>query len=330
MAKAKVVTKRKRPAKVKETAVAVVDKERPRERDHSEPHVSAEKMTREKVIRAFDVLGITSKLDGQNKKELFVDLAIAYNLNPMKRELHAMEIAGALVPEVGYEVYIKRAEQSQRLEYWNTEVTGEIDLANWQKSTYCVTLVVKRKDRPKEQRFDSWFSECVGLRDGKPNSMWIKRPRFMTWKCAVAMMRIAFPEVLSEMPYIDAEYSEDMMTEGEKIPSIAEPQPTAGSKVSENGKKIDEPSVEKKPDTLEAVRAEVQATYSDMARVVNTTKDENGTEVKVRLFSLEELKKHETNILAHKADIEWFHEWLKAQKVELSNRKLDYSLADKK
>jgi hypothetical protein len=127
-----------------------------------------------------------------------------------------------------------------------------------------------------------------------------------------------------------AERGEDVENPDDAPPAISSPQPTGGARVSENGKKIgDPPATEKKADSLDAVRAEVQETYTDMAKVIDT-KQVEGREEKIRLFSLAELKQHETDILAHKTDIEWLREWLKTQKLELSNRKLDYSLAAKK
>lgn len=248
------------------------------------PMPPVEKMTRDRVIAAFDALGITSKLDGQKKKELFVEIALAFNLNPLKRELHAMEISGVLVPEVGYEVYVKRAEKSQRLEYWYTDAKGEIDRKDWRASTYCVTLVVKRKDRKREQRFDAWFNECVGIREDKPNSMWAKRPKFMTWKCAVAMLRIAVPEELGEMPYMDAEYSDEMVEPAH--PSIAEPRSVTVTQLTREAGKEDHIAPRNETDEIDAeyeqalnlAKSEVKSMYATMVKsgLYDMEEDEKG------------------------------------------------------
>jgi hypothetical protein len=267
--KTRKTTKRGRP---KGKGTAMVKTGLPKtEKVKVETPITEPRITREKIIQAFDVLGITSKLDSQKKKELFVELALTFNLNPLKRELHAMEISGILVPEVGYEVYVKRAEKSGRLEYWYTEPKGEVDQSDWRKSTYCVTLIVKRKDRKREQRFDAWFNESTGIKDGKPNSMWAKRPKFMTWKCAVAMLRIAIPEELGEMPYIDAEYSAEMVEP--EHPQLTEPQ----EKQLENlGAQLDKELEPIKPDDLQlkTAREELNAVYHSMQQSKLYTKEE--------------------------------------------------------
>lgn len=178
-----------------------------------------ESMTEAKIIEAFDALGITSKLDAQRKK-LFIAVAREFNLNPLRREIHAVKMGGGddeegggvLVPVVGYEVYIDRAEETGRLEYWMLEESGQIDHSDWRKSTYAVTVIIKRRDWPREFRWTVRYVEAVGLKWNKtkgghqPNSMWQKRGHFMTQKCAIGQsFRLVFREILRGMPYIDAE-----------------------------------------------------------------------------------------------------------------------------
>jgi hypothetical protein len=175
-------------------------------------------MTESKIIEAFDAMGIMAKLDEPQKK-LFIAVAREFQLNPLRREIHAVrmggdgeESGGTLVPVVGYEVYIDRAEATGRLEYWYLEETGEIDPADWRKSSYRVTLVLKRRDWPKEFRWTVRYIESVGLKYNKtkggyePNSMWRKRGHFMTQKCTIGQgFRMVFREILRGMPYVDAE-----------------------------------------------------------------------------------------------------------------------------
>jgi len=183
------------------------------------PPVQREVMTEAKILEAFDAMGITAKLDEQ-KKKLFLAVAREFQLNPLRREIHAVKMGGGddeegggmLVPVVGYEVYIDRAEETERLEYWYLEEAGEIDPNDWRKSTYLVTLAIKRRDWPKEFRWSVRYTEAVGLRWDKAkrchevNSMWRKRGHFMTQKCAIGQgFRLVFREILRGMPYIDAE-----------------------------------------------------------------------------------------------------------------------------
>lgn len=186
-------------------------------REISIPQPQREVMTEAKIIEAFDAMGITAKLS-QPQKKLFIAVAREFQLNPLRREIHAVQMGGddgeggTLVPVVGYEVYIDRAESTGRLEYWYPEETGEIDTTDWRKSTYRVTLIVKRRDWPKEFRWTVRYTEAIGLKYNKtkgahePNSMWRKRGHFMTQKCAIGQgFRLVFREILRGMPYVDAE-----------------------------------------------------------------------------------------------------------------------------
>jgi len=182
-----------------------------------QPIARREGLSESKIIEAFDALGITTKLNEQQKK-LFIAVAMEFQLNPLRREIHAVRMGGdeegkegTLVPMVGYEVYIDRAEETGRLEYWYLEEAGEI-AEDWRKSTYLVTLVIKRRDWPKEFRWSVRFVEAAGLKwDSSKrvhilNAMWRKRGHFMTQKCTIGQgFRMCFREVLRGMPYIDAE-----------------------------------------------------------------------------------------------------------------------------
>jgi len=188
------------------------------ERETVRPQSQRENMTEAKILEAFDLMGITAKLNVQQKK-VFLAVAREFQLNPIRREIHAVRISGddedgggTLVPVVGYEVYIDRAEETGRLEYWCLEEAGEIDSTDWRKSTYRVTLVVKRRDWAKEFRWTVRYTEAIGLKWNKtqrchePNSMWRKRGHFMTQKCTIGQgFRLAFREILRGMPYVDAE-----------------------------------------------------------------------------------------------------------------------------
>lgn len=203
------------------------------------PQVQREIMTDAKILEAFDLMGITAKLNAQ-QKNLFLAVARDFRLNPLRREIHAVKMGGdgdegggTLVPVVGYEVYIDRAEETGRLEYWYIEEAGEIDTTDWRKSTYRVTLVVKRRDWPKEFRWAVRYTEAIGLkwnnaqRCHEPNSMWRKRGHFMTQKCTIGQgFRLAFRESLRGMPYVDAEIenSENGGAQEEEKGKLREPQ----------------------------------------------------------------------------------------------------------
>ena len=197
----------------------------PAVREVSVPQPQREVMTEAKIIEAFDAMGITAKLS-QPQKRLFIAIAREFQLNPLRREIHAVQMGGddgeggTLVPVVGYEVYIDRAESTGRLEYWHLEETGEIDPNDWRKSTYRVTTIIKRRDWPKEFRWTVRYVEAIGLKYNKtkgtqePNAMWRKRGHFMTQKCTIGQgFRLVFREILRGMPYVDAEI--ENVTNGE-------------------------------------------------------------------------------------------------------------------
>ena len=320
-------------------SLAVVEKPQP---------PAVEQMTEARIIEAFDILGITAKLKDEKQKRLFIAVAKEWNLNPLKREIHAVAMGGGdddegggggvLVPVVGYEVYIERAEATGRLEYWNVTEEGVVDMADWKKSTYAVTVEIKRRDQPKPFTWKVRFVEAVAIKRStqKPNAMWAKRPYFMTTKACIGQaFRLCFR---LGMPYVDAEMDgQDEMPGKEEPKKIAEPQPKGGAVVQENGKLVVDPALasaleddEKKKaeakTTLKALQAEVQETFTEMAKVIEVRTGEKGEKIDVRLFSVEELRSARVKITENKDSVDLLRAWLIAAKVDLNNRKLDREL----
>ena len=214
----------KKVEKKKVTAVAVV--EMPKKEELSELAIN----------KAFDLLGIGAKLDAQSRA-LFVEIAKLHHLNPLKREIHAVTMAGKLVPVVGYEVYIQRARDTGLLQYWNIEEEGD-------GATYKATLVIKRRDWPKEFRWTARFTEVK-----RQGPMWQERPTFMTQKVAISQgFRLCFGDELGGMPYTVEEMSET--GNGKAI--------TVEATVVENGKlEIPAPS----PETMAKVLPKTEGEY---------------------------------------------------------------------
>jgi hypothetical protein len=225
-------------------------------------YIEKKPLSEEQILEAFDILGITAKLEGAKKKSLFVAIARAMKLNPLLGELHVAEMGGVVVPITDYKVYVDRAERSRRLEWWDVEEDGEVILgAKWKESTYKCTLCVKRRDWPRIWHYPVRFVEAVGLKDGMPNSMWSKRPWFMTRKCAIAGLRLILKEELGELPYIDAE----LEGQEEYIEKrTAEPQPIAGVAVNTEGK-----ATSATPEQIAKAKAELNALYVKAARLYN-------------------------------------------------------------
>jgi phage recombination protein Bet len=286
--KEEIVTKSKAKASTKKTAAkkkAPAKKEPPIPEKAMVPFEEAprvhtkETITKQGIIEAFRIMGIAKNLNDE-QMELFVAVAHEWQLNPLKREIHAVKIGkdsdddskgGTLVPVVGYEVYIDRAEATGRLEYWVLEESGEImaDAKEWKKSAYTVAIHIKRRDWPREFVWKVRYLETVMLKwvNGTPypNSVWQKRGHFMTQKCAIGQaFRLCFRDVLRGMPFVDAEIeSEDDVID--VTPNVKEPQAVGGVKTDTEGKLLEE-----KPATaqeIEAAKANLNSTYIRLARV---------------------------------------------------------------
>ena len=230
-------------------------------------------ITEAEVIEAFDLLGITAQLTDPAVKRLFVKMAVMNQLNPLKREIHAVErkkkvttfVQGkgevteyvkVLSPVTGYEVFIDRAELSGRLQYWYPVEEGKLDLTDEKKDTYGVTVVIKRRDWPKEFRWSVKHSEVSA-----DNPMWQKEPTHMTMKVAISRaFRLCFREVLRGMPFtVEEEYTRE--EERDVIP-MKEPQ----AKQLEAPKTVAQVAAEdaerKRIAELKAAQDEVQTVYT--------------------------------------------------------------------
>ncbi len=187
-----------------------------------------EGMTPQSALKAFDMLGITSKLDPQQKL-LFVEIAVMNNLNPLKREIHAVErnqkvvtnVPGkgevttyvkVLTPVTGYEVFIDRAEESGRLQYWFCKSEGSVKEGNLR-----ATVTIKRRDWPVEF---TWTCRYDEVNAGSP--IWDKEPTHMTEKVTISRgFRLCFRDVLRGMPFTVEE--EESRVERDVTPTLIEP-----------------------------------------------------------------------------------------------------------
>jgi len=135
--------------------------------------------------------------------EAYKEMAKMYQLNPFKREIHVVAYGKGeyrtLAITVGYETYLKKAEESGLMEYWDIETAS----AETPIEKYWATLVVKRKDRSRVQKWTVHYTEAFQTKkDGTPNKFWVKQPRMMTRKTAMSQcFRLFFEDVLHGIPY---------------------------------------------------------------------------------------------------------------------------------
>lgn len=162
-------------------------------------------------------LGLT-----QQQVDQFVAIALAFNLNPWKKEIYAVPYntkeGKKLSIVTGYEVYVKRADLNPNYDGFVTEWKGDFELKTIQnkygynttilapKGVVSCTCIVHRKDRKCPTRCEVFFDEY-----DQHNSMWQTKPRVMLEKVAIARaLRLAFPNDFGGMPYASEELPEKM------------------------------------------------------------------------------------------------------------------------
>ena len=157
-------------------------------------------LPKEKLLEFLKIGGVAQKLTDEEKLQ-FVEIAQAYGLNPFKREIYCNTYGEGQYRQTsiitGYEVYIKRAERTGKLNGWTVDVDGEGDDMK-------ATITIYRKDWDKPFKHVAYLPECIqySKKTGKPNAIWAKMPRFMLRKVAIAQgFRLCFSDELGGMPY---------------------------------------------------------------------------------------------------------------------------------
>ena len=166
-----------------------------------------EEITEAKIMEYLDSAGITNSLL-ENEKKMFLNIAREFSLNPFKREIHITAYGEGKYRKcsiiTGYEVYIKRAERTGKLDGWKVWTEGE------GKSMKAV-VEIYRRDMKYPFTHEAYYSECVQYtKEGNVNAIWAKQPRFMTKKVAIGQaFRLCFPDDLGGMPYEEVEIPQE-------------------------------------------------------------------------------------------------------------------------
>ena len=142
----------------------------------------------EKMIR--DYLFTSDTKLTEKQQNMFMQIAIRHNLDPFNREIYAIAYGKEFSIVTGYQVYIERAAKSGNLNGWsckNTETGAKI--------------TIHRRD------WDHPFEWEVSYNDfDKGVSGWKTMREFMIKKVTIGQgFRLAFPEVLGDMPYLKEE-----------------------------------------------------------------------------------------------------------------------------
>lgn len=189
----------------------------------------------QKTIEDF-IFGSGTVLTAPQKK-LFITTALRSNLDPFKREVHPVPFEDKWLDEktkrwesydpkryrlaviTGYEVYLRRGENSGKLEHW--KVWTEYDTA---AKDIKACIDIKRKDFKEPFYIEIWLTEYR-----KDNAIWRKMPRSMLEKVAIARgFRFAFPNETAGLTYTREEYDPeaDMKNVSPGETPAAIPQPT--------------------------------------------------------------------------------------------------------
>lgn len=180
-------------------------------------------VSEKKLLSYLAVQGIAKGFSEAEKKQ-FIEIAQAYELNPFKREIYAIpySVKGEkrLSIVTGYEVYLKRAERTGKLDGWNVKLEGNTKDTN---NPLRAIVEIWRKDWNHSFKHEAYYCEAVGTNyKGEVNRMWAKMPRFMLKKVAVAQaFRLCFPDEFGGMPYTTDELP-DEMTDTKNIKNVTE------------------------------------------------------------------------------------------------------------
>jgi len=162
-----------------------------------------------KVIE--DFIFSTGTILNPQQKKLFMALATHNQLDPFKREIHAIpykdkEGKVSLSVVTGYEVYLKRAERSGKLDGWKVWTEGQGDALK-------AIVEIRRKDWTEPLKHEVMFKEY-----NLGRSLWISKPVTMIKKVAIAQgFRLAFPEELGGIPYTADEIDTEPIKTDAKI-----------------------------------------------------------------------------------------------------------------
>ena len=164
------------------------------------------KTQKENIFEYLKVFGY-DKMLSESELQQFIQTALAGNLDPFKREIYIAVYGEGENRKVsiltGYQVYLKRAERTGKLDGWQARIEGT---GNQMKAV----VEIFRKDWSHSFSHEVYWEEAVQKKkDGNPTQFWTKQPRFQLRKVAMAQaFRLAFPDELGGLPYESAELPE--------------------------------------------------------------------------------------------------------------------------
>lgn len=161
---------------------------------------------------ACDYLTAMGNKCNESQQKQFINICQSFGLNPFKREIYAVKYGENFNVIVGYEVYLKRAERTGKLDGWGVSFEG-------QGGNMTAILTIHRKDWTHPFTYEVYLSECTS---GK--NLWATKPKTMLRKTAIGQgFRLCFPDELGGLPYMAEEITEHSEEEIKVEFSVVEP-----------------------------------------------------------------------------------------------------------
>jgi phage recombination protein Bet len=185
-------------------------------------------ISKQTILDFLKAFGLASQLTEFEKLQ-FIEVAQAFRLNPFRREVHCVVYGEGeyrrMSIVVGYEVYLKRAERTGKLDGWSTRIEGEGENMK-------AIVEIHRKDWAEPFVHEAYWREAVQKKkDGTPTAFWTKQPRFQLKKVAISQgFRLCFPDELGGLPYDPSE-----LPDAESLAPAVPVPPTEGDQSQATG-----------------------------------------------------------------------------------------------
>ena len=162
----------------------------------------------EKTLNEY-LFGLENNLNDK-QKNLFLNIAKANNLNPFKREIYAVWFGNMFSIITGYQVYIDKANASNKLDGWNVDV-----VYNEEWKIKGAKIVIHRKDWEHPFEWEVSIKEFVRKKkNGEIMKNWKTMPELMIKKVAIWQgFRLCFPSEIWGLPYLAEEITEHTETQ---------------------------------------------------------------------------------------------------------------------
>ena len=142
----------------------------------------------DKDIMKYIMSDATIKKTTKEEQTKFINLCVAYQLNPVKNEIYAVPYGNKITPIISYKMYIVRAMKTWLVKSW--KVTLQHDDKRFPISA---TVTINIKWRDESFTFTSYMADCNWT-----SPLWKNQPGLMLRKTAIKQaFELAFPEAIN-------------------------------------------------------------------------------------------------------------------------------------